>query len=80
VGIGATVPDQFQIGFAVPLMFVALLVPTVRDRATFTAAGVAFAVTLLLREAPLNTGLLMGAGAGIAFGMLARLRWDGSGR
>lgn len=29
VGIGATVPSEFQVGFAVPLMFVALVVPSI---------------------------------------------------
>jgi tetrahydromethanopterin S-methyltransferase subunit F len=38
------------------------------------AAAVAFAVTLLARDAPLNTGLLIGSATGIAFGMLARGR------
>lgn len=74
VGIGATIPPGLQVGFAVPLMFVALAVPSVRDRAALIAACVGFAVTLLAREAPMNTGLLIGAGAGVAFGMLAKRR------
>lgn len=74
--VGATVPAELQIGFAVPLMFVALAVPTIRDRPTMVAAAVAFSVTLLVREAPLNTGLLIGAAAGVAFGLLARVRWS----
>ena len=74
VGIGATIPAEFQVGFAVPLMFVALVVPSVKDRAALIAACVGFAVTLIARDAPMNTGLLIGAAAGIAFGMLAKLR------
>jgi len=70
--VGATIPAELQLGFAVPLMFIALLVPSVRDRPSLVAAAVGFAVTLLAQDAPLNTGLLIGAGAGIAFGMLAR--------
>jgi predicted branched-subunit amino acid permease len=76
--VGAAVPPELQIGFAVPLMFVALAVPTVRDRPSFVAAAVGFSVTLLTREAPLNTSLLIGAVAGIAFGMLAKVRWSGA--
>ncbi len=74
--IGAAVPPEAQLGFAVPLMFVSLLVPSVRDAPSLVAASVGFAVTLLARDAPLNGGLLIGAAAGIAFGMLARLRAD----
>ncbi len=70
--VGASIPPELQLGFAVPLMFIALLVPSVKDRPSLVAAAVGFAVTLLAQEAPLSTGLLIGAGAGIAFGMLAR--------
>lgn len=72
--IGATIPAELHVGFAVPLMFIALAVPSVRDQASVVAAAVAFAVTLLARDAPLNTGLLIGSATGIAFGMLARGR------
>jgi predicted branched-subunit amino acid permease len=78
VMVGAAVPTELQIGFAVPLMFLALAVPTVRDRPSFVAAAVGFSVTLLTREAPLNTSLLIGAAAGIAFGMLAKVRSNGA--
>jgi len=77
VAIGATIPPEFQVGFAAPLMFVALAVPSIRDRAGLIAACVGFAVTLIARDAPMNTGLLIGAAAGIAFGMLAKMR-DGT--
>lgn len=78
--IGAAVPDELQIGFAVPLMFVALAVPTIRDRPALVAAAVGFSVTLLARDAPLNTSLIIGAAAGIAFGMVAKLRGESSPR
>jgi predicted branched-subunit amino acid permease len=74
VVIGATIPPELQVGFAVPLMLIALVVPSVRDQATLVAAIVGFSVTLLTRDAPMNTGLLIGAAAGIGAGMLVRLR------
>ncbi len=74
IGIGATIPPEFQVGFAAPLMFVALAVPSIRDRAALVAACVGFAVTLIARDAPMNSGLLIGAAAGVAFGMLAKTR------
>ena len=76
VFIGATIPAELQIGFAAPLMFIALAVPSVRDRAALIAAAVGFSVTILAKDAPMNTGLLIGAGAGIAFGMLAKMRGE----
>jgi predicted branched-subunit amino acid permease len=74
VVIGATIPSELQVGFAAPLMFIALAVPSVRDRASLVAAAVGFSVTLIARDAPMNTGLLIGAATGIAFGLLARMR------
>lgn len=70
--IGAAIPLELQLSFAIPLMFIALLVPAVRDRPGLVAAAVAFAVTILAQSAPLNTGLLIGAGVGIAFGLAAK--------
>jgi predicted branched-subunit amino acid permease len=78
VVIGASIPAEFQVGFAAPLMFVALAVPSIKDRAALIAAAVGFSVTLIARDAPMNTGLLVGAAAGIAFGMLAKTRGNGS--
>jgi predicted branched-subunit amino acid permease len=77
--IGAAIPPQFQVGFAAPLMFVALLVPSVRDRAGLVAASIAFAVTIIARDAPLNSGLLIGAAFGIAVGTLAGPRGEPGG-
>ena len=74
VVIGATIPSELQVGFAAPLMFIALAVPSVRDRASLIAAAVGFSVTLMARDAPMNTGLLIGAASGITFGLLARMR------
>jgi predicted branched-subunit amino acid permease len=74
VVIGATIPPELQVGFAAPLMFIALAVPSIRDRAALIAAAVGFSVTLMAKDAPMNSGLLIGAAAGIAFGLLARSR------
>ena len=74
VVVGATIPPELQVGFAAPLMFIALAVPSIRDRAAIVAAAVGFSVTFIAKDAPLNTGLLIGAAAGIAFGMLATRR------
>jgi predicted branched-subunit amino acid permease len=74
IGIGATIPPEFQVAFAAPLMFVALAVPSIKDRAGLIAAAVGFSVTIVARDAPLNSGLLIGAAFGITFGMLAKVR------
>jgi 4-azaleucine resistance transporter AzlC len=69
--VGAKVPESWSLGFAIPLIFLGLLIPLLRDRPTVVAALVGGAVALAARELPLNLGLLAGAAAGIGAGMLA---------
>ena len=69
VVIGTGVPDALGLTFAVPLVFLALLVPAMKDRPS-TAAGVAGgAVAVLAAGLPLNLGLLVGALSGVAVGL-----------
>lgn len=67
--VGGDIPEGWQIGFAVPLMFTALLVPTLVDRprvaAALTGAVTAVATTPLL---PDGVNIIVGAFAGIAVG------------
>ena len=70
VVVGTGVPDSWGLTFAVPLVFLALLVPAMKDRPT-TAAGVAAgAVAVVAAGLPLNLGLLVGAVTGILVGLL----------
>lgn len=66
---GASIPASWELGFAVPLTFICLLVPSIRDRARLVAAIVGGVVSLLARDAPNSTGLLVGAVAGVVAGM-----------
>ena len=69
VVVGAGVPEAWGLTFAVPLVFLALLVPAMKDRPT-TAAGVsAGAVAVVAAGLPLNLGLLVGAITGVAVGL-----------
>jgi len=74
VVVGAGVPDAWGLTFAVPLVFLALLVPAMKDRPT-TAAGVTGgAVAVVAAGLPLNLGLLVGAVTGIVVGLLTEAR------
>ncbi|MEF8778023.1 MAG: AzlC family ABC transporter permease [Natronomonas sp.] len=65
------VPDSLGLEFAVPLVFLALLVPAMEDGPT-TVAGVFGGVLAVLGSSlPLNLGLLVGAAVGIAAGVAA---------
>lgn len=67
---GASIPVSWELGFAVPLTFICLLIPSIRDRARLVAALVGGVVSLVARDAPNSTGLLIGAAAGVAVGMV----------
>lgn len=70
VFVGAGVPPELELSFAVPLVFLALLVPAMKDRPTTAAAAVAGTVAVAAAGLPFNLGLLAGALAGIAAGLL----------
>ncbi len=66
--LGGDVPASWQIGFTVPLMFMALLVPTLTTRPKLAAALVGGGVAVAAREAPGGVNIMLGAFAGIAVG------------
>ena len=72
---GASVPESVPLEFAVPLAFLAVLVPALKGRSTMTAALVGGGVALALTWLPFNLGLLAGATAGIVCGAAAERRW-----
>lgn len=69
--VGAEIPESWNLDFVIPLVFLALLVPVMVDRATVVAAVVGGVVAVAAVSAPWNLGLIIGAGAGIAAGFFA---------
>lgn len=75
VVLGTGVPEAWGLGFAVPLVFLALLVPAMEDRPSILAGLVGGAVALGGAGLPLNLGLLAGASIGVIAGLSAEARW-----
>lgn len=70
--IGSAVPDSLPLDFAVPLVFLVLLVPAISSKPAAVAAGVGGLVALFADEAGAgHLGVLFGALGGIAAGGLA---------
>ena len=70
--IGSAVPDSLPLDFAVPLVFLVLLVPAISSRPAAVAALVGGLVALFTDEAGAgHLGVLFGALAGIAAGACA---------
>lgn len=73
VWLGAAIPASWQVGFALPLVFLVLLVPVLRDRPSIIAALVGGGVAILAHEAPYHLGLTIGGLSGVASGVIAEM-------
>lgn len=71
--LGTGVPPELGLSFAVPLVFLALLVPAMKDRPTTAAGIVAGIVAILWAGMPFNLGLLVAAVVGIIAGLLVEI-------
>jgi predicted branched-subunit amino acid permease len=72
--LGTSVPESWSLEFAIPLVFLALLVVAVKDTPGLVAAATGGFVALVAIGLPYHLGLLAGAFAGIAAGVTSE-RW-----
>lgn len=68
--LGANVPASWSLDFTLPLTFIALVVPALKTRAEWAAAGTAGVVAALAVGLPLNLGLIVATLIGMAVGLL----------
>ena len=66
--VGTAVPDSWALDFALPLTFIALIVPSLTDRPAVAAAAVAGVIAVVGFRWPYGTGLIAAATAGIVAG------------
>ncbi len=71
--VGTSVPPWLPLEFAVPLTFLALLMPALRTRAHALAAAIAGSVATIGATLPYNLGLLLGAITGIGAGTVVAI-------
>lgn len=69
--IGPVVPEEWRLEFAVPVMFIGIVVMAVDRYPKAVAALVGAATSFLFAGLPNRTGLLVGAFAGILAGVIA---------
>ncbi len=75
--IGAAVPDSLPLDFAVPLVFLVLLVPAITSRPAAVAATVGGLAALFAHEAGAgHLAVLVGALAGIGAGAVAEANFE----
>jgi 4-azaleucine resistance transporter AzlC len=68
VAVGTAVPDSWALDFALPLTFIAIIVPTLTDRPAIAAGAVAGLIAVIGFRWPYGTGLITAATAGIVAG------------
>ena len=71
VYLGSWVAEGWSLDFVLPLVFIALAVPAVKNRATGAAALFAGVTALFAASMPLNLGLLTAAFVGVSGGLVA---------
>lgn len=70
VFVGAQVPAGWSLEFAIPLIFMALALPALTDRASAAAALAASVIVVAARPLPFNLALIVAALGGIGVGLL----------
>jgi 4-azaleucine resistance transporter AzlC len=77
--LGAQVPASWSLDFTLALTFIALVVPSLKNRAELMAALTAGVVSVLAVGLPYKLGLLLAALVGIFVGVGMEERWRRSG-
>ncbi len=68
--LGAALPASWPLDFALPLTFIAMVIPVLKDRPAVAAAASSGAVALMAFALPYKLGFIMAALIGIGVGML----------
>ncbi len=72
--VGAEVPPEWSLDFAIPLVFLALLVPSISSRPALLAAVVGGVVAVVARDLAQGTGIIVATLAGVIAGTIADWR------
>lgn len=67
--LGASIPSSWSLDFTLALTFIALVIPTLKDRASFVAALSAGVIAVIAFNLPLKLGLLVASIVGILVGL-----------
>jgi predicted branched-subunit amino acid permease len=72
--LGTKVPPGWSLDFTIPLVFLALVMPSLVTRAHWCAAGAASVMAIFTQSMPLKLGLIAAAAVGIVVGTLLDAR------
>jgi 4-azaleucine resistance transporter AzlC len=72
--IGSVIPESWPLDFTLALTFIALLIPSLKDRPSIISVLVAGLVAVLAYPMPYRSGLILAAVSGVLAGLLVE-RW-----
>lgn len=73
VVFGATIPETWSLGFAIPLTFIAIVAPAIRRRADIIACLTAGALSIVGQTLPWKSWIILAAVGGILAGWAAHI-------
>jgi predicted branched-subunit amino acid permease len=68
--LGAVVPSEWSLDFALPLTFIAIVIPSLKDRAAVAVALTSGVLAVAVYHFPYKLGLMVAAFSGILVGLL----------
>lgn len=68
--LGATVPDHWGLDFVIPLTFLAIVMPELRQRRKAAVAVLSGGLAVAVRWLPMNLGLIVAAAIGVLVGAI----------
>jgi 4-azaleucine resistance transporter AzlC len=74
--VGAQVPPGWSLDFTIPLVFLALVLPSLTTRAHWCAAAAASVMAIFTQSMPLKLGLITAAVVGITVGTILDMRQE----
>jgi 4-azaleucine resistance transporter AzlC len=72
--LGTAIPDEWHLDFALPLTFIAMVVPVLKNKPMIAAALSAGMVALIAHSLPFSLGLILAAFTGIFVGSVLEAR------
>lgn len=74
---GAAIPPSFALGFVIPLIFMAIVLPLIKSKVELATIGTSTACVFAFAHLPYNLWLLIAAVSGIVAGTLTA-KWSGA--
>lgn len=73
--VGAQIPASWGLDFVIPLVFLVMIFPSLKNRTAVVAALTAGFIAVIARPLPYNLGLILAALSGIIIGVIVDSLW-----